>query len=182
MLLSAGCSAGTPAAETPSSLASPDPTTGALPVETFDDLSTEHRRGPIEYEQVPPVGGPHNARWLACDVYDEPVPSEAAVHSMEHGGVWITHAPDLPADDVAQLAELAALDEEYVLVSPFEGLPSPVVASTWGIRLQVEDAGDPRLAEFVRSYAGGDQGGEPGAPCRSGGLTPEQLREVIDAG
>lgn len=170
MLALAGCSAGTSPAPTP-----PGPTD----VQRFADLSNDHKTGPLPYEQSPPVGGAHNARWLACEVYDAPVPSEFAVHSMEHGGIWVTYRPDLPADDVRKLAALQPLNEEYVLVSPFEGLSAPVVASTWGLQLQVQTADDPRLADFVRTYAGGDQGGEPGAPCRGGGLTPAQARQQL---
>ncbi len=172
-LLLAACSTGTP---------DPAPTTAIQGVETFDDLSNEHTTEPVDYPQVPPVGGPHlpPPGWLVCDVYDEPVPAEAAVHSMEHGGIWITYQPGLPDDDVARLGALTEIDEEYVLVSPYEDLPSPVVASTWGLQLQVDDAADPRLREFVETYAGGDQGGEPGAPCRTGGVTPEEARAAIE--
>ena len=170
VLLVPACSAGT---EEPV----PEPTLQG--VEQFEDLSTDHVEGTVEYPQTPPVGGEHNARWLACDVYDEEVPPEAAVHSLEHGAVWVTHAPDLPAEQVAQLAELTAVDEEYVLVTPFEDLPSPVVASAWGLQLQAESADDPRLEQFVRQYAGGGQGGEPGAPCRTSGVTPEQARAAV---
>jgi len=42
--------------------------------------------------------------WLACGVYDEAVRDENAVHDLEHGTVWITHDPGLPADDVERLA------------------------------------------------------------------------------
>jgi len=97
------------------------------------------------------------------------------VHSMEHGAVWITYVPDLPADEVTRLKNLQALKPEYVIISPFSGLPSKVVASTWAHQLRVDDIGDPRLTEFVKTYAGGNQGGEPGADCAHG-ATPEQLR------
>lgn len=173
LVLLAGCSAG----------AEPVPTgvAGIEGVQSFDDLSSRHTEGPVDYPQVPPVGGPHLPPngWLVCDVYAEPVPDEAAVHSMEHGAVWLTHDPALPAEDVARLAALVEVDPEYVLVSPYEGLPSPVVASTWGHQLQVDDAADPRLRAFTEAFAGGDQGGEGGAPCRTGGVTPEQAREVL---
>ena len=157
----------------------PVPEPSAAGVERFEDLSTDHVEGEVSYDQTPPVGGEHNARWLACGVYDEPVPPEAAVHAMEHGAVWVTHRPDLPADDVAALAALTGVDEEYVLVTPFDGLPTPVVASAWGLQLQVEAVDDPRLEEFVRQYAGGGQGGEPGAPCGEGGLTLEDARAAV---
>jgi hypothetical protein len=185
VLALAGCSAGQPAEPAPAELAAPSAAPGRpspSPLATFAGLSNRHVEGPVEYEQVPPVGGEHHARWLACAVYGEPVPAEAAVHSMEHGAVWITHRPDLPAADVATLAGLAALDEEYVLVSPYPDLPAPVVASSWGVQVQVPSADDERLTTFVRTYAGGDQGGEPGAPCRTSGMTLDQARQAVAAG
>ena len=144
-----------------------------------EDPSHEHVEGPLDYDRVPPLGGEHNSRWLACDVYDEPVPHEFAVHSLEHGAVWLAYAPDLPADQAALLADLAATDREYVLVSPEPGLDSRVVAVTWGAALEASSADDPRLAEFVQAYAGGDQGGEPGAPCRGRGVTPREARGML---
>jgi len=147
-----------------------------------EDPSHEHSEQRQTYDADPPFGGPHFPQWLACDVYDEPVPVELAVHSLEHGAVWLAHRPDLPQEAVDQLAALAEQDEEYVLVSPYPGLPSPVVAATWGRQLAVEQATDPRLEQFVEVFAGGDSGGEPGAPCRGGGLTPREAEGVLTAG
>ena len=144
-----------------------------------EDPSHEHVEGPVEYDRVPPLGGPHHPRWLACDVYDEPVPHEFAVHSLEHGAVWLTHAPDLPTEQVALLAELAATNEQYVLVSPEDGLDSRIVAVTWGAALEASSADDPRLAQFVAAYAGGGQGGEPGVPCRTNGVTPREAAGLV---
>ena len=144
-----------------------------------EELSREHREGAISYDRVPPVGGPHNPRWLACDVYDEPVPLEAAVHSLEHGAVWFAHEPELARDEVERLEELAGRNREYVLVSPVEGLDAPVVAVAWGVSLEVETPDDERLVAFLERYAGGDQGGEPGAPCRGGGLTLREAKGLV---
>ncbi|HWG94015.1 MAG TPA: DUF3105 domain-containing protein [Mycobacteriales bacterium] len=170
-----GCSAGEPAP-------SPDPTAEAVdlePVTRVDDLTARHVEGPVDYARVPPLGGDHLARWVACGAYDEPVPDEAAVHSLEHGAVWVTYDPALPADDVAALEELVGVDEEYVLVSPYEGLPSPVVVSAWGLQIEAERPDDPRVEAFVQRYVGNGLGGEQGAPCRTSGLPPEQARELV---
>ena len=147
-----------------------------------DELTRTHVEGPVEYDTVPPVGGDHNPRWLACDVYDEPVPDELAVHALEHGAVWLTHAPDLPEQEVERLAELAERDEEYVLVTPYERLDSRIVAVAWGYSLEASGADDPRLGEFVDAFAGGAQGGEPGVPCRSGGVSPREARGLLQEG
>src|SRR5438093_3047791 len=64
-----------------------------------DSLPHNHARGPVAYSVTPPIGGDHSARWMNCGVYSQPVPSERAVHNLEHGAVWITYRPDLPAAD-----------------------------------------------------------------------------------
>jgi hypothetical protein len=52
------------------------------------------------------------------------VRNETAVHSMEHGAVWITYRPDLPAEQVDKPRELAT-SKTYVLVSPYPDLQAP---------------------------------------------------------
>ena len=66
--------------------------------QTYEIPSKDHTTEPVEYPQNPPVGGDHNPVWQNCGYYDEPVRNENAVHSLEHGAVWITYQPDLPQD------------------------------------------------------------------------------------
>ena len=77
-------------------------------VESFDIQSREHVQGTVSYEQSVPVGGPHNPVWQNCGFYNSPVQNENAVHSMEHGAVWITYQPDLPSDQVEVLKKPGA--------------------------------------------------------------------------
>jgi hypothetical protein len=142
-------------------------TTSPEGVESFDVTSREHVQGTVSYEQSVPVGGPHNPVWQNCGFYDSPVRNENAVHSMEHGAVWITYQPDLPNDQVEVLRNLAH-DNSYVLVSPFPDSPAPVVASAWGKQLQLDSAKDPRLEQFVSAYREGPQAPERGVPCTGG--------------
>ena len=65
-------------------------------------------------------------------------------------------------------------------MSPYEGLPTKVQVSAWGLSLATDDLADPRLQEFVEQYAGGDQGGEPGVPCVKYGLDAEQARADLE--
>ena len=190
VLLLVGCGSGDQEASAPPSSTSAAPPATASPSAAADpeieglevlaeDPSHDHVEGPVEYDRMPPLGGPHNARWLACDVYDEPVPLEFAVHSLEHGAVWLAYDPDLPQDAVDALADLAATNEEYVLVSPEQGLDSRVVAVAWGRAIEASSTDDPRLEQFVEAFAGGGQGGEPGVPCRGSGLTPREARGML---
>lgn len=149
----------------------PDP--GIEGVEVFAITDVDHVSGTVEYDPSPPVGGPHAAVWQNCGFYSDPVSSEAAVHSLEHGAVWITHSPDLAAEEVSALRAFA--DLTFVLVSPWEDgpLPAPIVASAWNRQLQVDSAADTRLAEFVEAFRMGSQSPEPGAACSSGTGDPE---------
>lgn len=173
-------------APTPASMPSPTPAAPSQPtntplpasdipgVEVFTNIPAgQHVPGPVSYPQTPPVGGPHNPIWLNCGIYDQPVANEHAVHSMEHGAVWVTYRPDLAQDDVTKLRDLVN-GQQYVLLSPYPNLPNPVVASAWGLQLKLDKADDPRLAQFIREYANGPQNPEPGAPCSGAMGTPLQ--------
>lgn len=127
----------------------------------------DHVDSNVTYPQTPPVGGPHNPTWQNCGVYTEPIRKELGVHSMEHGAVWITYRPDLPATAVDALRAVVR-GWSFALLSPYPDLPSPVVASAWGVQMRVDSAGDPRLATFVARYVNGQQTPEPGAPCSGG--------------
>ena len=135
--------------------------------------SGEHTTGTVTYDATPPMGGKHNPQWLNCAVYNKPQVNENAVHSLEHGAVWITYNPDLPKADVDKLAKRAK-GEPFLLVSPYPGLKSPVVASAWGKQVFLDGVNDPRLERFIRSFANGPQTPEPGAVC-FGGLTGDGL-------
>ncbi len=140
-------------------------------VQTFKGLSRGHVQGSVHYAQTPPVGGNHNPVPLNCGVYSAPVPNENAVHSLEHGAVWITYRPNLPVAKTTRLTKDAS-GKPYVILSPYPKLPAPVVASAWGLQLTMTSAADPRIARFISKYAQGPQTPEPGAPCSGGTGTP----------
>jgi hypothetical protein len=141
-------------------------------VQTFPNLARDHVSGHVDYPQTPPVGGAHNQVWLTCGSYPNPVANENAVHSMEHGAVWITYQPSLATPEVTTLRDTVR-GNAYVVLSPYPGLPSPVVASAWGVQLRLPSASDPRLAQFIGHYQRGPQTPEPDAPCSGGIGNPE---------
>src|SRR6185369_14834468 len=92
---------------------------------------------------------------------------EHAVHSMEHGAVWITYRPDLPAAQVQRLKAAAA--DDFVLLSPYPGLAHPVVASAWNRQLAFDDPSSPGLEGFIGQYKNNPSSTpEFGAPCAGG--------------
>ena len=142
-------------------------------VQFYQNLSNAHTTASITYTPIPPVGGEHNPEWLNCGIYDQPVPNENAVHSLEHGAIWITYQPTLPQTAIDQWRQLVR-GHSYVILSPYPNIPSPVIASGWGLQLLLTGADDPRLPGFIAKYERGPQTPEPGAPCIGGTGTPLQ--------
>ncbi|MCI0399293.1 MAG: DUF3105 domain-containing protein [Chloroflexi bacterium] len=139
----------------------------------FGPQEQDHDEGVvIEVESLPPVGGVHSPQWQNCGIYTEPVEAKYAIHSMEHGAVWIAYNPELPAGDVAQLQELVR-GQTYMLLSPYPGLASNIVLTAWGVQLEVESVDDERIERFIGTYRLGSQTPEFGAPCTEGVGAPQ---------
>ncbi|TFD21507.1 DUF3105 domain-containing protein [Cryobacterium sp. TMS1-13-1] len=136
-------------------------------VQSFDGLSRNHTSSEVAYPQNPPVGGDHAPQLVNCGIYTDPVNTGEALHSLEHGAVWVTYRADLPQKEIDALAQEAA-SHPYELLSPYPDLPSPVVATAWGKQLKLDSANDPRLPVFLQAYLQGPQTPEPGAPCSGG--------------
>jgi hypothetical protein len=162
-----------------------DPATGALSWPELDRQPAQHVPGEVLYAQVPPAGGPHNPIWQTCGAYTEPVYNWHAVHSLEHGAVWITYDPNLPVADVERLQALGT--QGYIIVSPYPGLTDPVVASAWGRQIRLTGAADPRLQQFIIDYRRSPETApEPNATCAMGttetmpaGTMPQQEPSII---
>lgn len=132
-----------------------------------DLLTSNHKDGHIDYKVTPPVGGDHSAIWQNCDgvVYDAEIPDEHAVHSLEHGTVWITYRPGLPKDQIETLAAKVR-KRAYLMMSPYPKLDKPVTLQAWGLQLRAGNADDPAIDEFIDEHRG--NGPEKGASCTSG--------------
>ncbi len=145
-----------------------------------DNLSRNHVYGVVNYPQSPPVGGNHNPNWQRClgDVYDAPIANEHAVHSLEHGAIWITYRPGIAQSEIDQLAAKVQ-GNDFMLMSPYPGLDKPISLQAWGYQLKVDSASDKRIDQFVKDLR--QVNGPEAATCSSGsyitatGTTPHDL-------
>jgi Protein of unknown function (DUF3105) len=130
-----------------------------------------HKDGALTYVTNPPVGGAHNAAWQNCmgDVYTDPIANEHAVHSLEHGAVWVTYKPGLPADQINVLRQKVE-GKEYMLMSPYTGLDKNVSLQVWGYQYKTDDVNDKNIDDFIKNGRL-NASMEPGAACSSGNTT-----------
>ncbi|MFD8569641.1 DUF3105 domain-containing protein [Streptomyces sp. NPDC057694] len=132
-------------------------------------LTRNHVGGKPTYPMNPPVGGDHNQVWMNCngDVYEKPLANEHAVHSLEHGSVWVTYNDKASDADVKALAAKVK-QTPYTLMSPIADQKDPIMLSAWGHQRTVKSASDPAAAKFFATFVQGEQTPEQGAPCTGG--------------
>ncbi|MDT0461521.1 DUF3105 domain-containing protein [Streptomyces gibsoniae] len=144
--------------------------TGADGVKTWKGtLGRTHTTDLVTYPMEPPVGGNHNPIWQNCngDVYTKPVNNMNAVHSLEHGAVWVTYNSKAAKSDVEALAAKVKRTP-YTLMSPVEDQKDPIMLSAWAHQRTVKSANDPAVDKFFATFVQGDQTPEPGAACTGG--------------
>ncbi|EGX57972.1 hypothetical protein SZN_20232 [Streptomyces zinciresistens K42] len=136
---------------------------------TFKVPERNHVTTPVDYKMSPAAGGNHNPAWMNCngDVYAKQVNETNAVHSLEHGAVWVTYTDKATEKDVNTLKERVKATP-YTMISPFAEQSSAVALSAWGKQLNVDSASDPRVQKFLDKYVQGRQTPEPGAACTGG--------------
>ena len=119
-------------------------------IEVYPATTNHTVEGPIDYKRHPPTNGNHDPLWQNCGIYEEPIEDRHAVHSMDHGVVWITYRPDLPQQQIKALRPYG--DENYVILSPYPGQHAPVIATSWRVQLELNSPDDPRLRRFVNQF------------------------------
>jgi hypothetical protein len=140
-------------------------------IEVYPATTNRSVKGPIRYDRQPPTNGDHAPIWLNCGFYEKPVQNRFAVHSLDHGVVWITYRPDLPSGQVDKLRTYG--EENYVIVSPYPGQDAPVIATSWRVQLELDGPGDPRLEKFVDEFRISELSPLSGNRCVGGVGDPE---------
>ena len=161
-----------------------------LPVGVIQELPDQGKEHRIcsSYSHTPPASGSHFPAWQNCGIYTQPIPNQTAVHSLEHGAVWITYQPDLAPATIQFFTE-ELRSEEFALVSPYPGLQNPIVLTAWTRQLAVDDWSHPAVAEFLDTYvgrasptapeAGASCGGAVGAPPDDPNLNYQRIYDQV---
>ena len=133
------------------------------------ELGRNHVTKAVDYPVTPPVGGDHNPVWMNCngDVYTDELNNANAVHSLEHGAVWVTYNASAGEADVEALAAKVK-KTPYTLMSPVDGQKDAIMLSAWGHQRTVTGADDPDVDAFLAKFVQGEQTPEPGAACPTG--------------
>lgn len=120
--------------------------------EDTDRTHTQDASDVESHDGGPPARGPHFATAQRVGVYQNPVADGNAIHSLEHGVVWIAYNPTLIQSDVVRALE--DLGRDYgvdTIVSPRPENTAPISATSWGQILNLESFDRGQLAEFIET-------------------------------
>lgn len=113
-----------------------------------------------DYLSEPPTSGPHLSGQPPQGVVDEPLDRPTQVLILEVGGVVVQHRD---VDD-AEVAPLAALAGNGVVVAPNPDLPAPVVATAWLAKRTCDEVDVEALSQFIDEHLGLGPDGDEAEP------------------
>lgn len=111
----------------------------------------------ITYTDSPPTFGTHRPDWAKWGAYQFVAPQNW-IHNLEHGGIVLLYHPCTPPAVVAQLRAWAydhPPDDGGPLrwvLTPYPGLPHPIMAVTWGWRYGAACVRPDELDAFLAAH------------------------------
>lgn len=123
--------------------------------ETDPGRPNEHSSS-ATYSIDPPSGGVHPSTPATAGVYtaETSPPDGQVVHALEHGYVALYYRPDLAADKLSDLQEVARDNSRDVLLMPRPSLEQSVAAAAWHRRLLCDELEVANISRFVEAYVG----------------------------
>lgn len=115
------------------------------------------------YSTVPATSGPHwstppvagaplgsPARW---GIYTEPIPDEALVHNLEHGGIGLHYdCPSGCPDVVGALRKLVPSNSSQFVMSPYSNMQARIAVTAWRRVLYLDAVDEAKIRGFIAAY------------------------------
>lgn len=112
------------------------------------------------------TSGNHDQSPLPWQVFDREVPDAYVIHNLEHGGIYISYKPGLPADQVAKIKGLFSkpyarkgFSPIKAVVAPREANSAPIVMSSWTRSMRLDKYDEEKMVEYyMRNYGQAPEG------------------------
>lgn len=154
VLISVGCG-GTATATAEPVLIPVTPDDGAehiAPGEAHAPYSTIPATSGPHWSTPPAAGAPLGApvRW---GIYEEPIPDEALVHNLEHGGIGLHYdCPSGCPDLVSRLRKLVPPNSSQFVMSPYSKMQSRMAITAWRRVMYLDDVDEAKVRGFIKAY------------------------------
>ena len=108
----------------------------------------------IMYNSNPPTSGPHYSTAAQSGIYDTEFPDRELIHNIEHGHIWISYRPDLPKDEIEQLAVIAKSYGTKIVMAPRAKDESPIAIAAWQHLLKLNTVDEVQIRAFINARQG----------------------------
>lgn len=105
----------------------------------------------VNYNSNPPTSGKHLSQAENWGIYDKGVDDRAAVHSLEHGGIWISYQ-DITDEEKRILEEIGRKNPQSTIVSPRLKNDDKIVISSWGKMMRLKSADKALIQKYIDTY------------------------------
>ena len=108
--------------------------TAGCTLKTYPDQGQQHvdsYEAKVKYNSFPPTSGTHHQVPVIWGAYDDPVPTVAEVHNLEHGGMIIHYGDKVDAATREQLRAFYDDSPNAMLLAPLPKLGNKVTLTAW---------------------------------------------------
>ena len=105
----------------------------------------------MNYDTNPPTSGDHLAQAENWGVYEKEIDDKAAVHGLEHGGIWISYK-EITDDEKAALEEIGKQNSQSAIVSPRLANDVKIAIVSWGRMMKLESADKALIQKYIDTY------------------------------
>lgn len=102
---------------------------------------------------TPPVAGAPLGAPVKWGIYNEPIPDEALVHNLEHGGIGLHYdCPSGCTDLVASLRKLVPSNPSQFVMSPYSNMQAKIAVTAWRRVMYLEAVDEAKIKGFIKAY------------------------------
>ena len=127
------------------------------PGQYFQAQSRDHIKPGAEhpaYNSNPPTGGWHYDQPAQSGIYDKEFSDEQLIHNLEHSHIWIVYKPDLPADQVEKLADIAKDYGSKIIMTLRPANDTKIALVAWEYLLTMDAIDEVNIRKFIDYHRG----------------------------
>ena len=119
-----------------------------FPIEGRDHVA---QGADVSYKTNPPTSGPHYPVPQPWGVYEKEIPDGAAVHGLEHGGIWISYK-DINDEQRKVLEQIGKENAGSVIVSPRSSNDVKIAVVSWGRMMKLDSSDKALIQKYIDTY------------------------------
>jgi len=107
---------------------------------------------PPQYNSNPPTSGLHSPAIEKWGSYLDSIPDPIMLHSLEHGGIWLTYKDASDVDLILTLRDIVQQYPTQVILTYRPTDDSRIAVAAWGKLLKLDTLDQNQIYDFISRY------------------------------